>query len=415
MIDAILRRKIPREFLKTYSEELWKDVVPDVFEIGVLSLEKSFNKVFFSKAELKDIISDLKNEDYFKQKEPNKIQQLKKETNTPKIPPKPKEVDTKQIYPDWWGGEETEEECKREIEQQVKQMKHKHKKSYQKPAEYTTSNNEEESSSYTDSCYESRSNYKELRKLTKPPVKQYEIKNRTNYKISYDKDLKPESIEKKSKDQKYSYSTGREGLQRELPPERVNAPQRKIQQENEKNNYMINSYQNQEVNPQYSNNNEVPIENQEINNNQYDNYQPVIPNYRKQHNRPQQQQNVYQPQPPQYANQKISISNSNNTNSDIINYKSDPMSVEERANQEMNYQYNPENDIMYQQQSNLQRSTTSNPNEQLSMLEVDDGMKNVFREHMGYQYDNKMYANSTSSLSNYNRSTGFNKTYQIEN
>ena len=415
MIDAILRRKIPREFLKTYSEELWKDVVPDVFEIGVLSLEKSFNKVFFSKAELKDIISDLKNEDYFKQKEPNKIQQLKKETSTPKIPPKPKEVDTKQIYPDWWGGEETEEECKREIEQQVKQMKHKHKKSYQKPAEYTASNNEEESSSYTDSCYESKRNYKELRKLTKPPVKQYEIKNRTNYKISYDKDLKPESIEKKSKDQKYSYSTGREGLQRELPPERVNAPQRKIQQENEKNNYMINSYQNQEVNPQYSNNNEVPIENQEINNNQYDNYQPVIPNYRKQHNRPQQQQNVYQPQPPQYANQKISISNSNNTNSDIINYKSDPMSVEERGNQEMNYQYNPENDIMYQQQSNLQRSTTSNPNEQLSMLEVDDGMKNVFREHMGYQYDNKMYANSTSSLSNYNRSTGFNKTYQIEN
>lgn len=415
MIDAILRRKIPREFLKTYSEELWKDVVPDVFEIGVLSLEKSFNKVFFSKAELKDIISDLKNEDYFKQKEPNKIQQLKKETSTPKIPPKPKEVDTKQIYPDWWGGEETEEECKREIEQQVKQMKHKHKKSYQKPAEYTTSNNEEESSSYTDSCYESKNNYKELRKLTKPPVKQYEIKNRTNYKISYDKDLKPESIEKKSKDQKYSYSTGREGLQRELPPERVNAPQRKIQQENEKNNYMINSYQNQEVNPQYSNNNEVPIENQEINNNQYDNYQPVIPNYRKQHNRPQQQQNVYQPQPPQYTNQKISISNSNNTNSDIINYKSNPMSVEERANQEMNYQYNPENDIMYQQQSNLQRSTTSNPNEQLSMLEVDDGMKNVFREHMGYQYDNKMYANSTSSLSNYNRSTGFNKTYQIEN
>ena len=116
----------------------------------------------------------------------------------------------------------------------------------------------------------------------------------------------------------------------------------------------------------------------------------------------------------QYINQKIS--NSNNTDSDIINYKSNPMSVEERANQEMNYQYNPENDIMYQQQqqSNLQRSTTSNPNEQLSMLEVDDGMKNVFREQMGYQYD-KMYGNSTSSLSNYNRSTGFNKTYQIEN
>ena len=150
------------------------------------------------------------------------------------------------------------------------------------------------------------------------------------------------------------------------------------------------------------------------NNNQFDNYQPVIPNYRKQHNRPQQQ-NVYQPpQMNQYINQKIS--NSNNTDSDIINYKSNPMSVEERANQEMNYQYNPENDIMYQQQqqSNLQRSTTSNPNEQLSMLEVDDGMKNVFREQMGYQYD-KMYGNSTSSLSNYNRSTGFNKTYQIEN
>ena len=68
MIDAILRRKIPREFLKTYSEELWKDVVPDVFEIGVLSLEKSFNKVFFSKAELKDIISDLKKKIRYKKR-----------------------------------------------------------------------------------------------------------------------------------------------------------------------------------------------------------------------------------------------------------------------------------------------------------------------------------------------------------
>lgn len=406
MIDAILRRKIPREFLKTYSEELWKDVVPDVFEIGVLSLEKSFNKVFFTKAELKDIISDLKNEDYFKQKEPQKIQQLKKETCPSSNPPKPKEIDNnKQIYPDWWGGEETEEECKREIEQQVKQMKHKKKKSIHKQVECSTSNNEEESSSYTDSCYESKNNYKELRKLTKPPMKQYEIKNRTNYKISYDKDLKPESIEKKSKDQKYSYSTGREGLQREVPPERVNAPPRSKPQENEKNNnIMMEQYQNQ---PQY---NEVEINNQEVNNYNSDKYQPVIPNYRKQHSRPQQS---YQPQMNQYDNQKMSISNSNNTNSDIINYKSNPMSVEERANQDMSYQYNQENDIIYQQ-PNLQRSTTSNPNEQLSMLEVDDGMKNVFREHMEYQYD-KMYGNSTSSLSNYNRSTGFNKTYQIEN
>ena len=58
MIDALFKRKICREFIKAYSEELWKQVIPDVFEIGVLSLEKSFNKILFSKEEFKEILDD---------------------------------------------------------------------------------------------------------------------------------------------------------------------------------------------------------------------------------------------------------------------------------------------------------------------------------------------------------------------
>lgn len=57
MIEAFNKRKVVREFLKAYSEELWTKVIPDVFEIGVLVLQSSYNKILFTEDEFKEIIS----------------------------------------------------------------------------------------------------------------------------------------------------------------------------------------------------------------------------------------------------------------------------------------------------------------------------------------------------------------------
>ena len=49
MLDLIFRKKNCREFLKVYSEDLYRDIIPNVFEIGVLTLKNSFHKMIFSK------------------------------------------------------------------------------------------------------------------------------------------------------------------------------------------------------------------------------------------------------------------------------------------------------------------------------------------------------------------------------
>jgi hypothetical protein len=78
MIEALLKRRIIRQFLKNYSEEQWKELIPDVFEIAILTLHKSFNKILFNKEELKDILEDLRNSDYYKTNQPKKIDMLTK-------------------------------------------------------------------------------------------------------------------------------------------------------------------------------------------------------------------------------------------------------------------------------------------------------------------------------------------------
>ena len=60
MIDVIFKRRPIRDFLKNYPTEKWKEVIPDVFEIGVLNLKNSFNKTNFTKKEFENILSELR-------------------------------------------------------------------------------------------------------------------------------------------------------------------------------------------------------------------------------------------------------------------------------------------------------------------------------------------------------------------
>lgn len=50
-------KKPIRDFLKSYSQEKWKEIIPEVVEVGVLSLLNSFNKSIFTKEEFKEILS----------------------------------------------------------------------------------------------------------------------------------------------------------------------------------------------------------------------------------------------------------------------------------------------------------------------------------------------------------------------
>jgi hypothetical protein len=117
MMDLIYRRKSCREFLKVYSEELYKDLIPDVFEIGVLNLVNSFNKTLFTKSELKTIIEDLKNKDYFQINDIKTIQKLNTNLNNNKTEIKnSNNNNNNNVYPNWWWDNKEEEDFDTEIE-----------------------------------------------------------------------------------------------------------------------------------------------------------------------------------------------------------------------------------------------------------------------------------------------------------
>lgn len=61
MIEIIFKRRPIRDFLKQYPSEKWKEIIPDVLEIGVLNLKNSFNTYLFSKEDFSNILFDLRN------------------------------------------------------------------------------------------------------------------------------------------------------------------------------------------------------------------------------------------------------------------------------------------------------------------------------------------------------------------
>lgn len=404
MIDALFKRKICREFIKAYSEELWKQVIPDVFEIGVLSLEKSFNKILFSKEEFKEILDDLRSDEYFKRFETKKIEPIAKKINKVQ---KEEKKESSAVYPSWWG--EDVDECKKEIEKQTRINKRKHKKHHHHhKRQITTSSSNEESVS--DSYYDSHPMI--MNRLTKTPTEKYNPMNKTNYKISYDKNLKPESIEKKEKEQKYSYSTGRNGLQRTPSVERMRPQKKEIQEDNMyQNQYEQNYYENQ----QYNNNiqYETAKSNQSehshhSNSNTFNNIQPSLAPVREESN----DDNTVNTNPNESnrSNQQINyrqITYNNKIPSNNINVEVNENSSDYRNSQDINYGqplYQMDNNDLghkqYISSQPLQTSNLSNHNEQLSMIEVDEGMKNLFRNKLNCQYDNSGSSGNTYQVMN---------------
>ena len=63
-MELLQRRKFCREFLNGYNEKLHPQIISRVFEIGLLTLKNTFNKLLFSKEELDEIIKGLSGKEY---------------------------------------------------------------------------------------------------------------------------------------------------------------------------------------------------------------------------------------------------------------------------------------------------------------------------------------------------------------
>lgn len=63
-MELFQRRKLCREFLNGYNEKQHHQIISMVFEIGLLTLKKMFNKLLFTKDELDEIIKSLSGQEY---------------------------------------------------------------------------------------------------------------------------------------------------------------------------------------------------------------------------------------------------------------------------------------------------------------------------------------------------------------
>ena len=61
VVNEIFKRRSARDFLRLYPSDKWKELIPDIFEIGVLNLKNSFGTLKFTKAQIKGILIDLRN------------------------------------------------------------------------------------------------------------------------------------------------------------------------------------------------------------------------------------------------------------------------------------------------------------------------------------------------------------------
>ena len=211
-MEFILKKKTSRDFLNNYHKEIHPILLPKIIEIGILTLKLSFNKDLFSPDELNDIIislkqqynlqkgkksfTNLKNKNFKNLIEENSINNNKDifyntiETSnfydSNYIIPETKSFRNKQlynnrlenpmfntlnrnVYPNWWWNQ---------IEPDyLNKRKLRNNNNNQLLSKSLNLNNKKEISNKN-----KNKNY-------------FSLKNKTNYKISYDKDLNVIKIE----------------------------------------------------------------------------------------------------------------------------------------------------------------------------------------------------------------------------
>ena len=210
MLESCLRHKIIRDFLQEYNEDKWPFIVPTLLEIAILNLKASFKTNYFSEEEFKNILYDLK-ENLYSYKNKNNFN----------------EKSNKKPSDEWRNGKDL---CYEDYEIICKDRKkyddepfnnfyiNKDFDFYYEDGNYDYNKRRERKLSFEKVRRDNDENRKNIRK-TKSKIKElvdldkkkYRSKNkdkrkkhlpkkivkRINYAISYDKDLKPEKIERK--------------------------------------------------------------------------------------------------------------------------------------------------------------------------------------------------------------------------
>ena len=228
-----MKYKIIKHFLLNYNESRWKKLIPSLLEIAILNLHISFKTNFFSEKDLENIINDLKSN--FKQKLRNN--EISNKTNLDEIIIEK----SKKEYID--------------INKRRKTGKNKNK-------EREIYENYE----YYEDGHQLNVNENQLNSQKK------NIRKKSNYAISYDKNLNPEIIEKKELKNKKG-----EKIVKRMTQEEYNAlydsqgEERQIQNINNKNK---NKSKNKKTkkNRNY-NNQQMPDQDGEYNNNLEQDYQ----------------------------------------------------------------------------------------------------------------------------------------------
>ena len=88
MINELLSRPNIQSFLNKYPSNRWKELIADLFEIGVLNLRNSYHRDEYSKKEFNALIYDLQNSPYQTQYQNQPPRQNYYEKNSYAYPPK---------------------------------------------------------------------------------------------------------------------------------------------------------------------------------------------------------------------------------------------------------------------------------------------------------------------------------------
>ena len=248
MLQTCLENKVIFEFLNYYDKNCWKRLIPSLLEIAILNLKYSFNKLLFSEEDFHNIIKDLK-------------LKLKKGIN---INGKPKSRRVKKyniIFSkppnDWRTSDGWGEPDNFSNYRHYRSLKKNNDNSKKKLAQTVKSKIKEQVD------LDKKKYYDNINYINNKLSQSYNERERINYAISYDKDFRPEIIErttiKKNKDKKGGKKIIQKMTQEEYEERYIdeNQDNNEINYEENEDDVFEKSQGKNQINNQYNNNNNI--------------------------------------------------------------------------------------------------------------------------------------------------------------
>ena len=226
-----MKYKTIKNFLLNYNESRWNKLIPSLLEIAILNLHISFETNFFSEKDLENIINDLKSN--FKKKVRNN------------------EINNNQNLDEIIIEKSNKENIRKK---KIKKSKSKERKI-----------NEE----YKD--YEEENENESIKRKKKTNI------NKSNYDISYDKNLRPEIIEKTELKSKKEGKIIKRMTEEEYNAQYDSQGEERVIQNNNKRN--VKNTNNKNNNNNYDNYNQMPDQDGQNQNQQFVEYNNNMEQY----------------------------------------------------------------------------------------------------------------------------------------